>query len=283
MTDLPVQTPPRLVDWNSAFVLHLVETRASENAWFDWKESLPSDDAGRDNVRKVACAFANSGGGFLVFGVKNQMNLPPRERVVGITTVDPANQLTQLLKAVDPRVPFLDKAVTLPAGQLVWVVQVGGELAPHCHKGIFFRRYVEQSMPMTTADVRLLLINQEERVAKLRLLVLELQFAEDAADHAAGGGTLRKINTDVLARLAADVWPQLQSTAGLPQRLIEARTWCENLNFELDCFIAHPKGQASKNPRIQSMGQSSRRIIQETLALLSKHLNDPSIAPKQIG
>jgi len=46
-----------------------------ESDTLDFKESIPDPD----NVRKVFCAFANSGGGRIVFGVSDQ------KRVVGLT------------------------------------------------------------------------------------------------------------------------------------------------------------------------------------------------------
>lgn len=55
----------------------LGQMSTQENDFFDFKESLPhsNDTRGKDRLKKEFCAFANCGGGFLFFGIRNDKSI----------------------------------------------------------------------------------------------------------------------------------------------------------------------------------------------------------------
>jgi predicted HTH transcriptional regulator len=63
--------PDRLQDWTIRHVEQLVQRGVHENDQFDLKEMLPhpADNAGKMRLKKTCAAFANSAGGYLIFGV----------------------------------------------------------------------------------------------------------------------------------------------------------------------------------------------------------------------
>jgi predicted HTH transcriptional regulator len=72
-----MQIPVRLEDWTLGTIKGLLKAGAFENEAFDFKEQLPmpSDKEGKHRLRKSIAAFANSGGGFLIYGIKDDREL----------------------------------------------------------------------------------------------------------------------------------------------------------------------------------------------------------------
>ena len=56
-----------------------------EQETFDYKKMLPhsKDDGGKKRLRKDCCAFANSAGGFLIFGVHDDVTSLVDDRLLG--------------------------------------------------------------------------------------------------------------------------------------------------------------------------------------------------------
>jgi len=80
--------PTRLQDWTLENITGLLKSGAFEPDRFDFKEQLPhsKDPADKLHLRKSIAAFANSGGGFLIYGVKDDRTLPVKERMIGVPT-----------------------------------------------------------------------------------------------------------------------------------------------------------------------------------------------------
>jgi predicted HTH transcriptional regulator len=78
--------PKQLLDWTVQVVIDLLQTGMFESESFDYKEALPhsKDETGKDRLRRACCAFANSDGGFLVFGISDDKTEPPENRLVGL-------------------------------------------------------------------------------------------------------------------------------------------------------------------------------------------------------
>ena len=81
--------PGALSEWTVDNVRSLLMQGVFESDRFDFKERLPDpkDADGKLRLRKTCAAFANSAGGFLVFGVKDDRGLHADERLVGVEAV----------------------------------------------------------------------------------------------------------------------------------------------------------------------------------------------------
>ena len=79
-------TPRALAEWNVDAIIEILSKGLFETEEFDFKESLPDsrDVAGKARLRGTCCAFANAGGGFLVFGVVNDQTLSAPDRLRGV-------------------------------------------------------------------------------------------------------------------------------------------------------------------------------------------------------
>jgi hypothetical protein len=79
-------TPGTLAGWSVEAIVEILDKGIFESEDFDFKESLPDprDEKAKKRLRKACCAFANSNGGFLVFGVADDRTVPSVSRVQGL-------------------------------------------------------------------------------------------------------------------------------------------------------------------------------------------------------
>jgi hypothetical protein len=82
--------PITLADWTLPLIEGLLDRGIFESETFDFKKELPHRSAKDDRLglRRTCCAFANSDGGFLVYGIAASRRLAPADRLVGIDPVD---------------------------------------------------------------------------------------------------------------------------------------------------------------------------------------------------
>src|SRR5947209_7891521 len=75
--------PRILADWTKERLIELLDNKCFEPESFDFKEfrvGKKTEPEKRD-IRKDCCAFANSAGGFLVYGVGDDKRLPAKDRL----------------------------------------------------------------------------------------------------------------------------------------------------------------------------------------------------------
>jgi len=194
--------PETLQAWTLEAIRGIVEARVFEPRLFDFKETLPAagDESGKLRLRKSLAAFANvPGGGFLIFGVKDDRELDANARIIG---VDPSVEVPDRLKSLGgvciPRVQTTTGAPhVLASGKQVHVVQVHESAAKPC--GVFENeRWI---FPKRTDGGNDFLSYEEIRDA----------FRDQQAFHAALMGLKREV--DQMARHAEDMNRQCYSRA----------------------------------------------------------------------
>src|SRR5260370_36246861 len=77
--------PKSLTEWSIPIITDLLIQGYYETEVFDFKEMLShsKNEPEKTRLYKSCCAFANSAGGFLVFGIKDNKTLPPQDLLVG--------------------------------------------------------------------------------------------------------------------------------------------------------------------------------------------------------
>jgi Putative DNA-binding domain len=183
--------PSDLATWTLQTVRDLVDATEFEPLEFDYKVVLNASGAGaeahNDSIRRTVCAMANTGGGFILFGVKDRSHgvTDSTGRLVGIPRGDLAKQLGEKLHAVQPNVSVqtMPKAIPLDddSDRGIWVVRVPSSPSrPHMFKGAFPKRGAGGfAALMDVYEVREQMLYNEERMRKLTLFRLELAMIRD--------------------------------------------------------------------------------------------------------
>ena len=184
--------PDTLGGWSIEVVKALVQRGIFESDRFDFKEQLPhkSDDKDKLRLVKTCASFANSIGGFLIFGVKDDKGLSPADRLVGLDAVDDFPERFGNFPAIaEPSVEwtFRNPALSLENGRLIHVVHVvESQSRPHAvleqDRWWFCKRTSKGTEIMSYDEVRLAFQDTETKRTKLALLSAELDHTIWIAD-----------------------------------------------------------------------------------------------------
>src|SRR5580658_8468208 len=162
-------TPDALEGWTLERIREIADAGVIENDRFDLKADLQP----ADRERRTVAAFANSAGGFLVFGVTDD------RRVEGVANAELVRDFgSKLRDSLSPSVEFrfADRPHTLPTGRFVYVAHVPKSArGPHAvyinSASCFLKRTAAgSSEPMTYEEIRLAFQDVENRRTKLALL-----------------------------------------------------------------------------------------------------------------
>lgn len=151
-------------DWDEADLSRLIADQVDEGYQLEYKAAgaLSQSDTNKNDISKDVSAFANSGGGTLVYGVEESSGQRPRHPV-GFSPIDPAvyskEWLDQVIGSrIYPRVSeFRIKQVGLAGihrGRVVYVVHVPRSTTAHQasdHK--YYRRFNFQSVSMNHYEI----------------------------------------------------------------------------------------------------------------------------------
>jgi hypothetical protein len=201
-SDLPLH----LADWTYETVVNLIKTRDFEDDTFDFKAVLnPTSENNeykknhRDSIRRTVCSMANTCGGFIIFGIKDQKNTTGgtnslEDRICGVPLGgELLKDFGEKIAVLQPNVHFesIPQAISIPdnQGKGVFVVYIPqSQRRPHMvffeggGGGIYYRRGEHGAAePMTHNEVRDQMMYTEDRIKKVTLLRLELmQYIEIA-------------------------------------------------------------------------------------------------------
>jgi predicted HTH transcriptional regulator len=187
--------PRTLVDWSVSTVIELLSTGMFETDRFDYKQSLPppQDNGGKDRLRRTCCAFANSDGGFLVFGISDDRTAASENRLIGCDSyLDFPQQCGNYPGTCYPAIEwsFLNPPLTLASGNVLHVIAIPKSWkAPHATGDRdagwrFAKRTNQGDEGMTIEEVRSAFLGLYEKRLKLQLLQAELLTLEENAHSA---------------------------------------------------------------------------------------------------
>ena len=207
--------PTSLGEWTLDVVVKVVEQGVRESDGFDLKETLPhsKDEGGKRRLVHACAAFANSDGGFLVFGVKDDTSLSPVDRIVGMeATIDFPERFGNYPQQCQPSVAwdFLNPLVPVSVGRVLHIVQIPPSWkSPHAcgnpESGLRFPKRTNRGTEwMSYEEVRQMFLGYYEKRIKLHLLRSELsRLKADVAqlivdEHQNNGANLSTATPDLL-------------------------------------------------------------------------------------
>lgn len=191
--------PSRLEAWTYETVANLVKTHDSEPGVFDYKEALTPTfgdnvykERHRDSIRRTVCSMANtSGGGFIIFGVKDRKNAQAtdtlEDRIPGIPfSGELTKEFGDKIAVIQPEIHFdaIPNAIAVPhrSGNSIFVVRIPhSPRRPHMlfleggTSGMYYRRGDGGTAAiMNHYEVQEQMMYTEDRMKKVILLRLGL-------------------------------------------------------------------------------------------------------------
>lgn len=246
--------PKALEQWNTGTLINLLTKGYFESEEFDFKETLPhsNDENGKLRLIKTCCAFANSGGGFLIFGVSNSGLVPVQDRLVGIDSkFDFPEHFGSYPQKCTPGViwDFKNPPISLENGKAIHIVYIQRSWnAPHsCEVAsdgrCFVKRTNRGNEPMSYEEIRLAFLQYYEKRLKLQLLKAELENIKKHAEElimpawdAAKKFGMGEFSLTVIETVLADTYTILAEQHELLELLGEIRNRCRVVNDLLRIF-----------------------------------------------
>ncbi len=246
--------PEVLEQWNINILTDLLTKGYFESEEFDFKEDLPhsNDEGGKLRLVKTCCAFANSGGGFLIFGVSNNGSVPVQDRLVGIDpNVDFPEHFGSYPQKCMPSLTwdFKNPPISLGNGKVIHIIHIPRSWnAPHsCEVAsdgrCFAKRTNKGNEPMSYEEIRLTFLQYYEKRLKLQLLKAELQNIKNHAEELIITGWEARtkfgkgeFSLTVVETVLADTYTILAGQQELLKLLGEIRNRCRIVNDLLRIF-----------------------------------------------
>jgi hypothetical protein len=177
--------PASLSDWTLDVVRSIAASGVIENDIFDLKADLQP----AEHQRKIVAAFANTRGGYLVFGVDNN------RQVLGVQNTElPRDFGTKLRSGIEPAIDYrVGNPVPVTRDRFIFVIEVPrSPRVPHAvflnNSWIFLKRTAGGSNDaMSYEEIRLAFQDTETKRSKLALVSSELELIEAIAERAIKG------------------------------------------------------------------------------------------------
>jgi hypothetical protein len=187
--------PQILTEWNLLRLTKMLDQNIFEAETFDYKEFRigKKSEPEKQDIRKDCCAFANSQGGFLVFGVSDNKHLSTNDRLIGLDkTFEFIRDFGDFPQECKPSVSWapLNPPIDLPNGRVIHVIHVPQSWrGPHCistekpQEGFLYpKRTNKGNEYMNYEEVRMSFLGYYEKRLKLQLLKAELSNILTDAD-----------------------------------------------------------------------------------------------------
>lgn len=171
--------PEKVNNWTRGTLVDLLDEGIDENIQLEFKSEINFETK---KIPKTACAFANTKGGFLIFGVNNDRteNITTERRLVGLEDSDQLkSQINDQIRNVKPSIPienieFRESNIILPDSKVIVVLKISKSLMnPHQFENIFYKRVANGNAPMDVEEIEDEFIESQKSARMLRMLEQE--------------------------------------------------------------------------------------------------------------
>ena len=171
--------PQSLVEWDLHAVKRIVDSGIRENDLFDFKANLQP----AEHQRKIVAAFANTRGGYLIFGVTDD------RKIVGVSNDElPRDFGSKVRTGIEPYVDYtIGVPLPVESGHNVFIVEIlRSPRVPHAvqsngHWAFLKRSSSGSNEPMSYEEIRLAFQDTELKRSKLALVIAELDLIGEMA------------------------------------------------------------------------------------------------------
>lgn len=270
--------PNNLDDWSLDIVKELIEKLGVESDRHDFKKDLPDTET----LTKACCSFANSKGGFIIFGVKEKN---PFE-IVGIDKdKELAHKFGQKIKA-NPTIEFsLPKIITIPeTDRVIAIFEIPlsperphvPEISPE--KRLFQKRTNKGNDYMSYEEIKFSFQDYQERREKLKLLYMELTLNLEQVDSMKIDElslekkySLIDFDNTIINGLLSELYSSISKDKELVKILFKIRERVKMINNKMRIFFSGISLPLSNRKEIVS---EHNQYINSQIEILKPHLQD---------
>ena len=146
---------------SAADLLRLVAERVPEDRHLDYKQApYPSTDPGKKELIKDVCSFANTDGGYIIIGIRDDGERRAAD-FINVENVEGVRHsiIDSCLEKIEPRLELDVGNIEVDGNNVVIVRVPESDRKPHCAKPdaehhYFWRRYEDGNKIMSPAEIR---------------------------------------------------------------------------------------------------------------------------------
>lgn len=280
--------PNNIDDWNYELIEKLVRQGFFETDNFDFKGDLPypKDENKKENLEQTVCAFANTEGGFLIFGVKDDRGLSYEDRLMGIEpSRDFIKEFGDKIKNIQPHIyfDFKNPPIRTPNNKnVVHIIKIPqSPERPHItKKREFYYRVNGTNNIMSYPQIKESFLNEEQRRQKLRLLFIELLSNKEQStsmiipeEKIKESYSLVTLDSSVLQTLLVDTYPIIIREEELIRLLITIREKIKVINNKIRIFYSQISlPLTGKKEIVKSHNEYINQNVKGLISLLDRSL-----------
>jgi hypothetical protein len=289
-----IELPKLANEWTLPIIESLVNADYFETDSFDFKEFLVTKQDPKHKLRicKTACAFANSNGGFIIFGVADRdSGKRGRDRIVGIDQkLDMAKCFGDQIGVVEPTILYTPQnpAIPLPnSDKAIFVIHIPrSRKAPHTFvddgKYWFCKRTNRGNEEMSYAEIEEAFTLKSQTLSKLMLLNLELANMELLLPHLQAmplGGNkyscpLAKLDYGLLDVLASELYPTIGTNRNLLDQIYALKIVCMVINSLIEGLPIETVKSKNAFERYNEQMNDKVRLVSDLITAIRKILRD---------
>lgn len=173
-----VDIPEDIQTWTLGLITDILHEGYNESEILEFKQDLDSEN---ERIGKTACAFSNTIGGVIVFGIDKDKSKSLQSRIIGLTDTDQLKRkIVDQIKNIEPNIPLdtieikNNNIKTTIEGRILIILKIKpSSLAPHQYNHIFYKRLSDGNEPMDVNETKSSFINSEKNKWDLEMLQSE--------------------------------------------------------------------------------------------------------------
>lgn len=172
-----VNIPGTADEWTLGTITDLLHDGYDESQTLEYKSSINPDG---DRIGKTSCAFANTHGGFIIFGIDGDRKKNYHERIIGLDNSDQLKrQILDQINNIKPNLPleciqFKKNNIHLPNGKVVIILRIlPSDTGPHQFNNIFYKRLPDGNEPFSADEIINKIIETRKNSTLFNLLLSE--------------------------------------------------------------------------------------------------------------
>lgn len=183
-----VKIPQYVDEWTIGMITDLLHQGYDESQILEFKESINQEG---DRIAKTVCAFTNTNGGYIIFGIDSDRKKNYHERIIGVENTDQLKrQIIDKINNIQPHIPseflqFKKNNIPISNGNVVVILQVfRSSVGPHQYEHKFYKRLPDGNDPMNADEVKSIVINLQKNFTLFNLMLNEFGIIKDNYERA---------------------------------------------------------------------------------------------------